>query len=141
MIPENTHHSGKYHSTTDLLFDWFGFDQTRKTTFYIIKAGKSTQNKQEVIQTVILKLMFSWVCDKSKDRNWQIDCNKGEIGQYIERSANRLIFRLIDKDIDCSIDFGLVTNQFHNKFRKSTFYTFCNPVLWWNDKSHTGRFK
>ena len=27
---ENTNHRGKYHSTAHLLFDWFGFDQTRK---------------------------------------------------------------------------------------------------------------
>ena len=31
--PENTpfHHKGKYHCTTDLVFDWFGFDQTSKS--------------------------------------------------------------------------------------------------------------
>ena len=28
MRPENTHHRGKYHCTADLLFEWFGFDQT-----------------------------------------------------------------------------------------------------------------
>ena len=32
-IPENTHslHKGKYHCTTDLLFDWFEFDQNCKS--------------------------------------------------------------------------------------------------------------
>ena len=28
MRPENTLHRGKYHCTADLLFEWFGFDQT-----------------------------------------------------------------------------------------------------------------
>ena len=28
--PENTDHMGKYHCTADILFDWFGFDQTSK---------------------------------------------------------------------------------------------------------------
>ena len=28
---ENTHNWGKYHCVADLLFDWFGFDQTSKT--------------------------------------------------------------------------------------------------------------
>ena len=30
VVPENTHHRGKYHCMADLLFDWFGFDQTSK---------------------------------------------------------------------------------------------------------------
>ena len=28
---ENSHHRGKYQCMPDLLFDWFGFDQTSKT--------------------------------------------------------------------------------------------------------------
>ena len=35
----------------DLLFDWFGFNQTSK-------AGESKQNKQDVSRTVILSLML-----------------------------------------------------------------------------------
>ena len=31
-INTSSHHRGKYHSTADLLFDWFEFDQTSKTT-------------------------------------------------------------------------------------------------------------
>ena len=27
---ENTRHRGKYHYSADLIFDWFGFDQTSK---------------------------------------------------------------------------------------------------------------
>ena len=32
-FPENTHHEGggNYQCMADLLFDWFGFDQTSKT--------------------------------------------------------------------------------------------------------------
>ena len=30
LKPENTHHREKYHCMTDLLFDWFGFDQISK---------------------------------------------------------------------------------------------------------------
>ena len=33
-IPENTHYREKYHCTSDPLFDWYRFDQTRKTVFY-----------------------------------------------------------------------------------------------------------
>ena len=28
--PGNTHHWGNYHCMADLLFDWFGLDQTSK---------------------------------------------------------------------------------------------------------------
>ena len=31
LYTENTHHRGKYHCTADFQFDWFGFDQKRKT--------------------------------------------------------------------------------------------------------------
>ena len=31
LSPVNTHHRGKYQCTSDLLFDWFRFDQTSKT--------------------------------------------------------------------------------------------------------------
>ena len=56
---ENTHHRGEYHCIADLLFDWFGFDQTSK--FNISKAAKSKQNKQDVSQKIALplKLVFS----------------------------------------------------------------------------------
>ena len=35
LVSENTHllHKGKYHCMDDLQFDWFGFDQTCKSTF------------------------------------------------------------------------------------------------------------
>ena len=35
---ENTHHRGKYHFMADLLFDWFGFDQTSKTVVHLTEA-------------------------------------------------------------------------------------------------------
>ena len=58
---ENTHHRGKYHCTTNLLFDWFGFYQTSKIAVIATKAKQLNQNKQEVSRTVILplKLVFS----------------------------------------------------------------------------------
>ena len=34
IYPENAHHRGKYYYTVDLLFDWFGFDQTSKTVVH-----------------------------------------------------------------------------------------------------------
>ena len=34
IYPENAHHKGKYYYTVDLLFDWFGFDQTSKTVVH-----------------------------------------------------------------------------------------------------------
>ena len=42
---------GKYHCTADLLFDWFGFDQSSKPvcSFNISKSAESKQNKQEGI--------------------------------------------------------------------------------------------
>ena len=47
---------GKYHCAADLMFDWFGFDQTSKTALnakYLSKAAESKQNKQEVSRTVV----------------------------------------------------------------------------------------
>ena len=32
--PDNTYHRGNYHCMADLLFDWFGFDQTSKTVVH-----------------------------------------------------------------------------------------------------------
>jgi len=37
---ENIHHRGKYHCTTDLLFDCFRFDQTSKTVVHSAQAAK-----------------------------------------------------------------------------------------------------
>ena len=42
--PENTHHIGKYHCTTDL-FDWFGFDRTSKTVVHSISAKQLNPHK------------------------------------------------------------------------------------------------
>ena len=55
---ENTHHRV---SRADLLFDWFGFDQTSKASccyFNVRKAAESKQNKQEASCTVILTLWW-----------------------------------------------------------------------------------
>ena len=43
---KNTHHMGKYHSTADLLFDWFGFDQTSKADANSTKAKQLIPNKK-----------------------------------------------------------------------------------------------
>ena len=53
---DNTHLlcKGKYHCTDDLLFDWFGLDQTTK--FHMSKAPESKQVKHEISCTVILPL-------------------------------------------------------------------------------------
>ena len=56
-IPENTHllREGKYHCTTDLLFDWFGFGQTsvlwikHKQSSWILISGKSYKASTIVI--------------------------------------------------------------------------------------------
>ena len=50
---------GKYQCMGDVLFDWFGFDQTSKFDLILIsKATKSKQNKQEVSRSVMLTLMI-----------------------------------------------------------------------------------
>ena len=64
---ENTHHRGKYHCTAELLFEWFGLDQTSKYVANLTKAMQLeskehfTADKQKVSRTVILplKLAFS----------------------------------------------------------------------------------
>ena len=33
-LPDNTNYRGKYHRIVDLLFDWFGLDQTIKTVVH-----------------------------------------------------------------------------------------------------------
>ena len=40
--PENTNllRKGKYHCMVDLLFDWFGFDETSKSVVHSTKATK-----------------------------------------------------------------------------------------------------
>ena len=45
MNPENTYHRGKCHCTTDLLFDWFGFDQTSKADANSTSVKQLNQNK------------------------------------------------------------------------------------------------
>ena len=42
---ENTHKRGKYHCTTDLLFDWFGFNQTSTTVANSTYAKQLNPNK------------------------------------------------------------------------------------------------
>ena len=44
-IPENTHHRVNYHCMADLLFEWFGFDQTSKTVVHAAKAKQLNPNK------------------------------------------------------------------------------------------------
>ena len=45
LVPENTHKRGKYHCTADLLFDWFGFNQTSKTVVHSTWAKQLNPNK------------------------------------------------------------------------------------------------
>ena len=45
VVPENTHHRGKYHCMADLLFDWFGFDQTSQTVVHSMQAKQWNPNK------------------------------------------------------------------------------------------------
>ena len=33
VLAENTQNRGKYQCTADLMFDWFGFDQTSKIVY------------------------------------------------------------------------------------------------------------
>ena len=58
---KNTHHMGKYHSTADLLFDWFGFDQTSKADANSTKAKQLKPNKiykRSAIQCSLAKHSF-----------------------------------------------------------------------------------
>ena len=48
--------------TADLLFDWFGFDQTSKTVVHSTQVAKWKQNKQEVRRTMIHLPMVSVLC-------------------------------------------------------------------------------
>ena len=53
MHPENTLHRRKYHCTSDLLFDWFGFDRTSKAVANSTKAKQLNPkkiNRRSVIQ-------------------------------------------------------------------------------------------
>ena len=65
--PKNTHNRGKYHCTTDLLFDWFGFYKTTKTVFNSTKSKQLNPNKinMEVNHTVMFPTMVSvqWLSD------------------------------------------------------------------------------
>ena len=58
---------GKYHCMADLLFSWFGFDQTRKTVVKcnVSKAAQSKQSKQQVSRSVKLHPMASVLWLKS----------------------------------------------------------------------------
>ena len=62
IATENTQHRGKYHCTSDLLSDWFGFDQTSKTVVCATEAKQLNPNKINRRSAVILlpiKLVFS----------------------------------------------------------------------------------
>ena len=54
---ENTHHRGQCHCMADLLFDWFGFNQTSEADAKSTEAKHvNPKNKQEVSHPVILPL-------------------------------------------------------------------------------------
>ena len=46
--PENTHHKGKIHCTANLMFYWFGFDQTSRTVVQSTKSNRLRPNKIKV---------------------------------------------------------------------------------------------
>ena len=64
-LAENTHllRKGKYHCTTDFLFDWFGFGQTSKSVDSFITTKPQNPNKfnrRSVVQWK-LPLLSNWV--------------------------------------------------------------------------------
>ena len=65
FITENTHHRGKDHCMADLLFDWFGFNQTSKAYQNSTKAKQLNPNKinrRSAVQWVIPPSIVSVLC-------------------------------------------------------------------------------
>ena len=56
VVEKNTDlfQTGEYHCTADLLFDWFGFDQTGKSVANSTLEKQLNSNKQEVSRRMIL---------------------------------------------------------------------------------------
>ena len=53
VLAENTQNRGKYQCTADLLFDWFGFDQTSKIVAH------SSEPELRCTLILPLKMVFS----------------------------------------------------------------------------------
>ena len=56
---ENAHHRGKFHCTADLLFDWFGFDQTSKTVCLFNISNKQLIANKISITILPMKVVLS----------------------------------------------------------------------------------